>query len=87
MDQQDFLNHLSSYQSMSEMLKTYSYEEILTAAAALLNIPPESLEQYPMGGYSKGRTSGAYRFTLQDLQKNILSYDWLFSRLVCEKPL
>ncbi len=81
MEQQEFLHRLSSYQAMSEMLKTYSYEEILNAAADLIRIAPNDLEHYPMGGYSKGRTSGAYRFTLQDLQRNILSYDWLFSRL------
>lgn len=81
MNPQDFRNHLSTYASMSDLVKNHSYEDILTAAAALANIPPENLARHPMGGYSKGMTSGAYQFTLKDLIKNIEHYDWLYSRL------
>lgn len=81
MQQDEFRQFLRRYDSMSSMLKTHSYEEILNAAAEMADIPPETLEQYPMGGYSKGMTSGAYHFTLLDLLKNIQHYDWLYSRL------
>ena len=81
MQQDEFKKALSNYSAMSSMLKTYSYEEILNAAAKLANVPPEALERNPMSGYSKGMTSGAYRFTLLDLLKNIRHYDWLYSRL------
>lgn len=81
---EQFKNNLNSYQSMSEMLKKHSYHEILNQAAALANISPEQLERHPMGGYSKGMTSGAYQFVLQDLLKNIAQYDWLYSRLADE---
>lgn len=81
MDTKELQNAFHGYETMSTMLKSCSYEEILHAAAELAGVMPETLEQRPMGGYSKGMTSGAYRFTLQDLQKNIQHYDWLYNRL------
>lgn len=80
MSNQEFLGSLGSYAQMSKMLKTYDYEEILKQASALAKIESEKLEQYPMGGYSKGMTSGAYRFVLKDLLAHIEDYDWLYSR-------
>lgn len=80
MRNQEFLGSLGSYAQMSKMLKTYDYEEILKQASALAKIESEKLEQYPMGGYSKGMTSGAYRFVLKDLLAHIEDYDWLYSR-------
>ena len=56
MEQQDFLDAQNDYAGISRMLKTHSYEEILTAASDVGQLTPEELEQYPMGGYSKGRT-------------------------------
>ncbi len=81
MNQTELKSAFQGYDAMSTMLKTHSYEEILKAAAELAGMPEETLEQYPMGGYSKGMTSGAYRFVLHDLLKNIQHYDWLYSRL------
>ncbi len=81
LSQQDFQNVFSNYFTISDMLKTYSYDEILRSVAVLIGMEPEKLEQYPMGGYSKGMTSGAYRFVLQDLLRNIVQYDWLYSKL------
>lgn len=81
MEQQEFLDALEDYSGISQMLKTHSYEEILTAASAVGQLTPEELEHHPMGGYSKGRTSGAYHFVLEDLLKNVDHYDWLYSRL------
>lgn len=81
MEPNEFKNAFHSYDTISFMLKSRSYQEILEAAAETASTTPEALDQYPMGGYSKGMTSGAYRFVLQDLQKNIQHYDWLYSRL------
>lgn len=81
MEQQEFLDALNDYTGISQMLKTHSYEEILKAAAALGQLKPEELKQLPMGGYSKGRTSGVYHFVLMDLLKNVEHYDWLYTRL------
>ncbi len=87
MEQQEFLDALNDYRSISQMLKTCSYEEILAAASAVGQLDPKDMEQHPMGGYSKGRTSGAYRFVLQDLLKNVGHYDWLYSQLADERSL
>ena len=81
MRQDEFIQSLRSYDGISSMLKTWSYEEILNTAAELAEVSPETLENHQMGGYSKGMTSGAYRFMLLDLLKNIQHYDWLYSRL------
>lgn len=80
MGNQEFLKALGSYAKMSKMLKTYDYQEILNQASALAKVKPEKLEQYPMGGYSKGMTNGAYRFVLKDLLEHIDNYDWLYGR-------
>ncbi len=85
MEQKEFLEHMNSYQGMSEMLKTHSYEEILEQAAIIGNIPPEALEMRPMGGYSKHMTSGAYKYVLEDLIRNIAQYDWLYSKFEDDK--
>lgn len=81
MEARELESAFQNYETLSAMLKERSYEEILNAAAALADVAPEALERRPMGGYSKGMTSGAYRFALRDLLKNIQHYDWLFSRL------
>lgn len=54
MNQTELKNAFQGYDAMSSMLKTHSYEEILKAAAELAGMPEETLEQHPMGGYSKG---------------------------------
>ncbi len=81
MEQHEFLNSLRKYETMSQLVKQCSYEEILEHAADLVQFSPKQLASYNMGGYSKGRTSGAYEFVLKDLQKNIAHYDWLYYRL------
>lgn len=80
MTTQKFVGFLESYNQMSKMLKTYNYQEILKQASTLAEIDPTKFEQYPMGGYSKGMTSGAYRFVLKDLLEHIEEYDWLYNR-------
>lgn len=85
MEREMFVQLMSSYPTISKMLKSYDYEEILAQASALLQIESHVLEQRPMGGYSKGKTSGAYRFVLLDLIKNSEQYDWLYEKLEDEK--
>lgn len=72
---------ISNYPNISSMLKEYSYQEILQQASEILGISPSDLEEFPMGGYSKGKLSGAYKYVLEDLIKNIGYYDWLYGKL------
>lgn len=67
------------------MLKERNYDEIIAFIATLMGKTTEELENYPMGGYSKGRTSGAYKYTLLDLMKNISRYDMVYSLMSDEK--
>lgn len=76
-----FEDYLADYPAMSKMLRTYGHREILERAAAMGRMKPAELAARPMGGYSKGMTSGAYYFVLQDLLRNTAEYDWLYSRL------
>ena len=85
MNKEKFLRNIQSYQGISSILKTCSYQEIAAQVAEFFSIEISKLEDFPMGGYSRGRTSGAYRFVLQDLLKNIEHFDWLFSRLQDEE--
>lgn len=67
---------------MSSMLKTHTYNEILECASSLTGIEPKKLDQYPMGNHHKGTISETYGSVLQELQKNILQYDWVYFRLM-----
>ncbi len=81
----EFIKAIQSYQGISVILKEWSYQEILEQTSKFGSIEPSKLETLPMGGYSRGRTSGAYQFVLQDLLKNVQHFDWLFSRLQDEE--
>ena len=59
MDKDLFLNYIETYSGISAMVKEVSYQEILRSAAEQMNMFPEKLEEFPMGGYSKGGLSGA----------------------------
>lgn len=69
------------YNGISDMLKTLSYNEIVDLVAKLFNTEPSQLLKLPMGGYSKGRTSGAYEYVLEDLLRNTDKYDWVYNHL------
>lgn len=81
MNESSFLNALKTYSGISDMLKSSSYDEILAQTSSILSIEPGKLEKHPMGGYSKWKTSGAYRFVVQDLIRNISHFDWLYEKL------
>ena len=76
-----FIELIDSYPSISVLLRECSYEEILQEVSHVLSISRTELEQLPMGGYSKGKLNGAYKFVLQDLIKNIEYYDWVYGKL------
>lgn len=82
-----FREFISDYQNLSLLLKEYSYQDILQRASEELGIKPSDLEEFPMGGYSKGKLSGAYKYVLQDLIKNIGYYDWLYEKLEDETSI
>lgn len=69
-----FYKMMSNYNSISEMFKTYSYCEIVTTVSKVLNLEINALESLSMGGYTKGKRSGAYQFVIEDLIKNIKHY-------------
>lgn len=80
-----FFSHINSYQGISAMVRECSYEEIAGKVASILKADVSSLEQYLMGGYSKGKRSGAYQYVLRDFIQNIDYYDWVFTRLADEE--
>ena len=81
MIENDFYELFKTYEGTSELLKKYSSREILIYVANLVGISAEKLAEMPMGGYSKGKGSGAYLFVLQDLMENIQYYDKVYNLL------
>ena len=81
MNQIPFLDTIVTYPQISQFIRTHSAEEITQIVSSLANISSTELLRYPMGGYSKGGTSGAYYFVLRDLKKNIVHYDWVYDHL------
>lgn len=78
---QVFISYITNPDGIFQLLQQYSYVEIRNEAARLLNTSPQTLEQYPMGGYSKGKTSGCYYFVLHDLLLHLDQYQWLYHKL------
>jgi FkbM family methyltransferase len=75
---------LTSFPNILELISRYSLEEIISCVSELTNISVRELANRPMGGYSKGKTSGAYYFVLKDMKNNLSHYRWFYERLTDE---
>lgn len=82
---ENFEKYLESYQGISGMLKQYGFEEIASHVATVCRVDMRELLRFPMGGYSKGQTSGAYLFVLKDMIENISRYDQVYEMLCDEE--
>jgi FkbM family methyltransferase len=85
LDKKEFLSYLNSYDGISECIKTHDTDEILSTVSNLFNKSEKEIAIRPMGGYSKGKTSGCYLFVLNDLKQNIGHYDHIYSQLYDEE--
>lgn len=77
----NILNSLNSIDSLVNYVESKSIDQIIDEVSQLYNIDINTLCNYPMGGYSKGRTSGSYYFVIKDIKENIYKYEWLYHRL------
>lgn len=81
MDISAVTNCLSSFNLISELILNNDITEIINVVAKGNNIDVNILANHPMGGYSKGRTSGCYYYVLKDLKNNLCHYQWVYSML------
>lgn len=79
MERKDFYDALTSYEAISQMLKTYEYQEILEQAASIMEAEPREIEAFPTIEDRDGK--GRYEYILKDLLKNVIHYDRFYSRL------
>ncbi len=77
----NFFTYFNTYSGISELVKTYSFNEIVDHILGLLGLNRTQLLNYPMGGYAKGKNVGHYKQVLEDLIKNISRYDQVYSLL------
>lgn len=77
----NILNSLNSIDSIVNYVENKSIDQIINEVSQIYNIDINTLCNYPMGGYSKGRTSGSYYFVIKDIKENIYKYEWLYHRL------
>lgn len=75
------LNSLNDINSIFNYIESKSVEDIISEVVSIYNIPLIQMCNHPMGGYSKGKTSGSYYFVIRDLKENINEYKWLYDRL------
>lgn len=80
MQRNEFLNCFASYPDMAKVLKTYDCREILVETASMAGSDPVTMENYSAGCF-QGAPGSTYGLSLQELQKNIAQYDWLYERL------
>ena len=85
MDISTIINSFSSFNLISELIENNETTEIINTIARYININVNTLATFPMGGYSKGRTSGSYYYVLKDLKSNLCHYQWLYSMLSDER--
>jgi len=69
------------FDAIAYIIRRFSPQEIVVAAAQSINASPQEIAAFPMGGFSKNRKSGAYYFVLEDMKANISKFAWLNSRL------
>lgn len=74
-------NALKTIDTIFEYVITHSVGEIITEVSQRCNVTEEFLKTYPMGGYSKGGTSGAYYYVLRDMKANADKYLWTYRNL------
>lgn len=79
------LDSLNTFEQLVELISSNSIDEIVNCIAQEINMPLEELLNLPMGGYSKGKKSGAYYYVMIDLKKNINQYVWLYNKLCDER--
>lgn len=79
MEWKDFYDSLTSYETISGMLKTYEYQEILEQAASTMKVRPQEMENFPTLEDCGGK--GRYEYILKDLLKNVIHYDRFYARL------
>jgi len=79
MERKDFYDSLTSYENISRMLKSYGYQEMIEQAAAIMQARPKDIEDFPTIEGCDGK--GRYGYVLRELIKNVVHYDWLYSRL------
>ncbi len=80
----DFNTHFSSYEGISALVRNYHFHDIVETVCRIVNVDSTTLLNHPMGGYSKGKTNGAYKYVLLDLVKNISRYDQVYKMLADE---
>ncbi|WP_234119666.1 FkbM family methyltransferase [Clostridium hydrogenum] len=76
---------LKDIYSIFKYIDNNSVKDIMLNFSNRYNIPVNELANMPMGGYGKGRTSGAYYFTLNDMKENCKEYLWLYEKLEDEE--
>lgn len=79
------LIHSRNYPQTAQFLREHTAQELLSIMSELLNIDEQKLAVLPMGGYGKGKSSGAYKATLCDMIKNIDRYDWVYEHLADDR--
>ena len=80
----NFTTYFSSYTGISELIKTFSFNEIVAQVLDMTHVDIQTLLNYPMGGYAKGKQAGYYQQVLEDLIANISRYDQVYELLADE---
>ena len=78
MNANDFEKHFSSYDGISQMLKSCSYDEIISVIAKICGVEPTALESMLVKGYNE---KIQYQYLLKDTIKNIVRYDTVYNML------
>lgn len=74
MENKGFNDYFCTYYGISDMIKTYGYNEICTYVSGLFNVSTEVIETYLVGNVT-------YKDALEEIIKNINHYDWIYEHL------
>ncbi len=72
---------LSSYENISDLIKSFSKEEIIEKVCEIIEIEQLKLKNLYVRGYTKSKNRAVYGYVITDLFKNINNYDWVYQHL------
>ena len=81
MARRELMKTIQSYPDIANMLREYSYDDILSEAAAIIGVSEEKLENYLLRLYENSDKPITYKVSVQELTQNLEYYDWVFQKL------
>ena len=76
------VENLQSLELIWEFITKFEISELIENISKAINMDVYAVANLPMGGYSKGKSSGSYFYVIKDLKENLRYYKWFGNKLL-----